>query len=212
MQIEDTAQEKVLIKRQVLHTSKYEKDIIQYAKKKVSEHYQQSQEEKEHLYQVAYQHGYNNGVKQLLNDFIAALEKSEKAFQKQVNKSQEKLEQLLIELFSDERLKEIIACYFINQHKELDNITLHLPIDIQHYLENWTSEIHIVTHTINESIALEVDNEIHYFSPLISAKNTLPHIFSVPTRCQILNEQKVAYQKLIEKIQREGNNDDDIHE
>ncbi len=40
--------------------------------------------------------------------------------------------------------------------------------------------------TADNTIALEVDNRITYFSPVIASKNIFPHVFSVPTQCQIL--------------------------
>lgn len=50
LQVMATSQEKVLIKRQVLNAEKYEKNILQYAKKKTADLYQQTQENKAHLY------------------------------------------------------------------------------------------------------------------------------------------------------------------
>lgn len=208
-QIMATAQEKVLIKKQVLNASKYEKSIIQYAKKKSNRLYQHAQENEAILQKAAYQQGYNDGLKQLLHDFIAGLEHSIIAFQEQVNQSQVRLENLLMSLFNDDRLKEIIAHYFAQSPEIASKTTLHLPAQTHANLNDIKQNITILTHADYESIALETNNQICYFSPSIATKNTLPQIFSIPVRCQILDEQKVAYQKLIERINAEKENNDD---
>ncbi|EPL6454667.1 MULTISPECIES: hypothetical protein [Providencia] len=209
LQVMATSQEKVLIKRQVLNAEKYEKNILQYAKKKTADLYQQTQENKAHLYKIAYQQGYNDGVKQLLHDFIAGLEHSKIAFQEQVNQSQVRLENLLMSLFNDDRLKDIIAHYFAHSPEIASKTTLHLPAQIHANLNDIKQNITILPHSDYESIALEANNQICYFSPSIATKNTLPQIFSIPARCQILDEQKMAYQKLIDRINIEKDNNED---
>ncbi|TOM54481.1 hypothetical protein CGH73_28650, partial [Vibrio parahaemolyticus] len=67
--------------------------------------------EKESIYQTAYQQGYNDGAKQLLADFIESLNNSEIALQKRLSQSAEQLETLLVKLFSDPRIKDIVADY-----------------------------------------------------------------------------------------------------
>ncbi|MEQ4676056.1 hypothetical protein ABN063_15955 [Providencia vermicola] len=208
-QIMTMAQEKVLIKKQVLTAFKYKKSIIQYAKKKSNDLYQHAQESVLQLHKTAYQQGYDDGIKQLLHNFIATLEHSEITFQEQVNQSQKKLENLLMVLFDDDRLKEIVAHYFAQKSKMTSKITLHLPANMQSNLNITKQNITILSHTDYGSIALESNNQIYDFSPSIATKNTLPQIFSIPTRCQILNERKIAYQKLIEKIHTENPKNED---
>jgi len=204
-----TAKEKVLIKRQVLNAEKYEKNLLHYARKKTAGLYQHAQENNTHLRKMAYQQGYDDGVKQLLHDFIAGLEHSKNAFQEQVNQSQTRLENLLMSMFNDNRLKDIIAHYFAQSPEITSKTTLHLPAQIHVNLNEIKQNITILTHDDYESIALEVNNQICYFSPSIATKNTLPQIFTIPVRCQILDEQKVAYQKLIERINAEKENNED---
>lgn len=199
-----TAQEKVLIKKQVLTAFKYKKSIIQYAKKKSNDLYLHAQENVLQLQKTAYQQGYDDGIKQLLHDFIARLEHSEITFQEQVNQSQKKLENLLMTMFGDDRLTEIIAHYFTQKSGMTSKVTLHLPANVQPNLNITKQNITILSHADYGSIALESNNQIFDFSPSIATKNTLPQIFAIPTRCQILNERKIAYQKLIEKIHTEN--------
>ncbi|EPL9570113.1 hypothetical protein MMK73_002190, partial [Providencia rettgeri] len=125
-----TAKEKVLIKRQVLNAEKYEKNLLHYARKKTAGLYQHAQENNTHLRKMAYQQGYDDGVKQLLHDFIAGLEHSKNAFQEQVNQSQTRLENLLMSMFNDNRLKDIIAHYFAQSPEITSKTTLHLPAQI----------------------------------------------------------------------------------
>lgn len=112
-------------------------------------------------------------------------------------------------LFNDDRLKDIIAHYFAQSPEVTSKTTLHLPAHMQTNLNDIKQNITVLPHTDYESIALEANNQICYFSPSIATKNTLPQIFSIPVRCQILDEQKIVYQKLIERINTEKKNDED---
>lgn len=210
--IEHTLQEKVLIKKRALSASKYEKKTIQYAQEKANDCYQQAIKEKENIYQTAYQQGYNDGAKQLLDDFINGLEKSGAAYQQNISQSEKHLEKLLMELFNDIRIKEIIAHYFMGQLEDPNSINLHLPVNIQQNLKNHLSGIKICPNTQSDAIALESNNEICYFSPLIAAKNTLPQIYSVSARCQILEKHKIAYQQLSVLIDNSRGKDDNTSE
>lgn len=198
--IKDTVQEKVLIKKRVLSASKYQKAIIKYAQKKVNNIYQQAVSEQEDIYQSAYQQGYNDGAKQLLADFLVSLEKNEKAFQKQVKKSAEILEKLLIKFFSDDRIKEVVAHHFLLQQEKPRKSQIYLPAEMQHILSTQYPELKIQADIASDTIALECNNEIFYFSPNIAAKNTLPQIFSGASRCQLLEKRKASYQKLIKLL------------
>ncbi|ENG4186115.1 hypothetical protein ABT230_002918 [Providencia rettgeri] len=195
--VKETSQERVLIKKRALSASQYQKNVIQYAQSKANDYYQQAVSEKESIYQTAYQQGYNDGAKQLLADFIESLNNSEIALQKRLSQSAEQLETLLVKLFSDPHIKDIVADYFLHQQENPCNINLHLPADMQPFLKEQHSGIQVQTNTSSTTIALEVDNKICYFSPSIAAKNTLPQIFSVANRCQIIEKRKKAYQALI---------------
>lgn len=198
--IKDTAQENVLIRKRVLDASKYQKRVTQHAKKCANTEYQQMVTEKESIYQIAYQQGYNDGTKQLLADFINGINNCENSFQKRVTQSAEQLENLLMALFNDARIKEIVAHYFLQKNEATNHVHLHVPVNMRSALNNQYPEIQIQTSENDNVIALETGNEICYFSPLVSAKNTLPHVFSIEKRCQILEQHKESYQKLIELL------------
>lgn len=198
--VKDTAQEKVLIKKRPLNASKYQKTVIEYAQKKANDLYQQAVTEKTEIYQIAYQQGYNDGIKQLLADFLICIDKSEDAFQNQVKQSSERLEALLVNFFSDMRVKEIVAHYFLLQQEKTRHHQIHLPANMQHIFSDQYPELTIESNSSSDTIALEFNNEICYFSPNIAAKNTLPQIFSVSSRCQLLKEHKANYQKFIELL------------
>lgn len=198
--IKDTLQEKVLIKQRVLNASKYQKNIIKYAQKKVNNIYQQAVSEQEDIYQTAYQQGYNDGAKQLLADFLMGIDENEKAFQKQVKKSVELLEKLLIRFFSDDRIKEIVAHHFVLQQEKLSHSQIYLPANMQQILSTLYPDLKTQADTTNDTIALEFNNEIFYFSPKVATKNIFPQIFSVASRCQLLEKRKANYQKLTELL------------
>lgn len=198
--IKDTAKENVLIKKRVLNASRYQKQVIQHAKKCANIDYQKMISEKESIYQIAYQQGYNDGVKTLLTDFINEIKNCETTLQKQVIQSAEQLENLLMELFNDLRIKEIVAHHFLQKNEAMSHIQLHVPVNMQSALNSQYPEIQIQTSENDNVIALEAGNEICYFSPHTSAKNTLPHIFSIENRCQILKQHKESYQTLIELL------------
>ena len=195
-EIKQTMSEKILIKHQVLSADKYCRTVTQQVKKKANEYYQQAKQEQEAIYQTAYQQGYNEGVKQLLTDFIHTLETSEIQYQENVSQSKKQLVQILNDFFGDNHIQEIVALYFEKQHQKVADITLHLPTKMQSRFVGNNSDMKLATST-NNTIALEVNNKITYFSPVVASKNILPHIFSVPTQCQILQEHKNAHQNLI---------------
>ncbi|MEX0422708.1 hypothetical protein KDV38_03020 [Providencia rettgeri] len=197
--VKQTMSEKVLIKYQALSADRYHRVITQQAKKKASELYQQTKQQQEAIYQVAYQQGYNDGIKQLLTDFIHAVETSEIQYQENTSQSKEQLMQVLNNIFGDNHLQETVAAYFEKQYAKTANTTLHLPEKIQTRITISGSGMKLST-TADNTIALEVDNKITYFSPAIASKNIFPHVFSVPTQCQILKMHKKAYQNLITTI------------
>ncbi|HBO23389.1 hypothetical protein [Providencia sp.] len=209
--IKQTVAEKVLIKHQVLSTDKYRKAVTQQAQKKANEYYQQAKQEQEALYQTAYQHGYNEGIKQLLADFINVLATSEKQYQEKAHESESQLTKLLTDFFADNRLQEIVALYFEKQQHKAADIALHLPANLQSRFAENCADLKLLTSTEN-TIALEVDNKITYFSPSVATKNILPHVFSVPTQCQILQERKNAYQNLIELMNLTEERNDDANQ
>ncbi|WP_272687479.1 hypothetical protein [Providencia sp. PROV149] len=89
--IQQTAREKVLIKHNTISAFRYAKHITKQAHKQVTENYQKAQQEIEHIRHVAYQQGYQDGLKQLLSNMIESIEMSEKRFQQQLSQSKEQL-------------------------------------------------------------------------------------------------------------------------
>ncbi|HHE6471050.1 TPA: hypothetical protein ACPFI9_003719 [Providencia rettgeri] len=199
LNVKQTMSEKVLIKHQVLSTDKYCKTVTQQAKKKANTYYQEAQQQQQAIHQIAYQQGYNDGIKQLLTDFIHAIETSEIQYQENVGQSEKQLVKILNGIFADPHLQETVARYFEKQDSKMTNMTLHLPAKIHARLEENISRLKLSTTTDN-TLALEVDNKITYFSPSIASKNILPHVFSVPIQCQILQIHKKTYQNLIARI------------
>lgn len=199
LNVKQTMSEKVLIKYQALRSDKYCQAIIQQAKKKANGHYQQAQQQQDAIYQSAYQQGYNDGISQLLTDFIQVLATSEVQYQEKVSQSEKQLVKILKDIFTDDHLQEMVAHYFKKQTPKMADITLHLPEKVQARLAESGIDIKL-SPTTNNTLALEVDNKITYFSPNVAAKNILPHVFSVPTQCQILQMHKDAYHNLIANI------------
>ncbi|BBU99642.1 hypothetical protein AB6H26_18445 [Providencia hangzhouensis] len=197
--VKQTMSEKVLIKYQALSADRYHTIITQQAQKKASELYKQTKQQQEAIYQTAYQQGYNDGIKQLLTDFIHAVETSEIQYQENISQSKEQLMKILNDIFGDNHLQETVATYFERQCAKTTNTTLHLPEKMQTRITIGGSDMKFST-TADNTIALEVDNRITYFSPVIASKNIFPHVFSVPTQCQILKMHKNAYQNLITTI------------
>ncbi|MBO1915911.1 hypothetical protein J4727_04035 [Providencia rettgeri] len=95
--------------------------------KKASELYKQAKQQQEAIYQTAYQQGYNDGIKQLLTDFIHAVETSEIQYQENISQSKEQLMKILNDIFGDNHLQETVATYFERQCAKTTNTTLHLP-------------------------------------------------------------------------------------
>lgn len=208
--VKQTMSENVLIKYHALSADRYHKNVTQQAQKKASAYYQQAKQQQEYIYQTAYQQGYHDGINQLLTDFIHILETSEIQYQKNVAQSKEQLIKILNDIFGDHHLQETVVRYFEKQYTKMANVTLHLPAKIQARVTRSGSDIKLSTTTDN-TIALEVDNKITYFSPIIATKNILPHVLSIPAQCQILDLHKKAYQDLITTINltQEKHNDAD---
>ncbi|EMG6528896.1 hypothetical protein AB7W58_00470 [Providencia rettgeri] len=197
--VKQTMSEKVLIKYQALSADRYHKTMTQQAQKKASEYYQQAKQQQETIYQSAYQQGYYDGIKQLLTDFIHVLETSEIQYQENTSQSKEQLMKILNDIFGNNELQEVVAVYFEKQYAKVTNTTLHLPAKMQTRIAQSGSDMKFSTAADN-TIALEVDNKITYFSPITASKNIFPHVFSVPTQCQILKMHKKTYQNLITTI------------
>ncbi|WP_140181132.1 hypothetical protein [Providencia stuartii] len=204
--IQQTALEKVLIKHEALNALSYAKRIEEQARKYATESYQQAQNEAKAITQIAYQQGYRDGLKQLLTDMIESLNNSEKRYQQKRQQSQELLLQQLASLFHDPHLQEIIANYLIQKEQEDNQVTFHLPEELQKKLRRDNSHLKCRT-SLDGDIALETNNKIIHFSPTIAAQYVLPNILSIPSRCQLLIEQKSAYQKMLNLFNK-GNDDD----
>ncbi|AJI81859.1 invasion protein OrgB [Yersinia enterocolitica] len=215
--IRQTALEKVLIKHQVMKASRYEKTLTAQAKKQASEHCQQAQQEAEEIQRIAYQQGYQDGLQKLLADLLLGLESSQRQYQQTLASSEARLQTLLEEMFSDPRMYEIVSDHFIRQHSESLQIQIHLPPSLLKKLKPTLAEMQHITVLggAEESIALEVNNEILHFSPESAAQRTLPHILSLPARCTILQSRKALYSKLSEQFghsgERHDNYDDSLH-
>ncbi|WP_272666194.1 hypothetical protein [Providencia sp. PROV174] len=106
---------------------------------------------------------------------------------------------ILNDIFGNNELQEMVAAYFEKQYAKVANTTLHLPTRMQARIAQSGSDMKLSTAADN-TIALEVDNKITYFSPITASKNIFPHVFSVPTQCQILKMHKKVYQNLITTI------------
>ncbi|MEW2739149.1 hypothetical protein [Providencia sp. PROV130] len=215
LNVKQTMSEKVLIKYHALRADRYHKTITQKAKKKANEYYQQAKQQQETIYQSAYQQGYYDGIKQLLTDFIHVLETSEIQYQENTSQSKEQLMKILNDIFGNNELQEMVAVYFEKQYAKMTNTTLHLPAKMQARITRSGSDMKFST-TADNTIALEVDNKITYFSPITASKNIFSHVFSVPTQCQILKMHKKAYHNLIATINsiqgKHNDADDSTHE
>ncbi|HHR6142162.1 TPA: hypothetical protein ACS72N_002484 [Providencia alcalifaciens] len=197
--IQQTIIEDVLIKHHALNSNRYAQSVIKHAQHKAKDHIQHAQQSEETLYTTAYQHGYQDGLQQLLQDFIAVLEASEKQYQYTVSKTEERLTKVLTHLFADLRLQEIIAEYFIQLQPETAKTQLHLPTELQTTLGKKINGIKTLN-SQNNHISLEVGNKITHFSPDVAAKNIQPQILSISARCQIQQQHKEAYSRLIQQL------------
>ncbi|MGE4802863.1 HrpE/YscL family type III secretion apparatus protein [Yersinia hibernica] len=200
--IRQTAQEKVLIKHQAMKASRYQKVLITQAKKQAAEHCQLAQQEAQEIRHIAYQQGYQQGLQKLLADLLLGLESSQRQYQQALASSEEQLQTLLTEIFSDTRMYEIVSDHFIRQHPEYPQTQIHLPPSLLHKLKPTLAEIkHLTILSGSEkSIALEIDNEILHFSPESATQRILPHILSLPARCTILQTQQVLYRNFSEQL------------
>lgn len=204
--IRQTAVEKVLIKHQAMKASRYQKVLITQARKQAAEHCQQAQQEAEEIQRIAYQQGYQDGLQKLLADLVLGLESSQRQYQQALANSEARLQTLLEEMFSDPRTYEIVSDHLVRQHPESTQIQMHLPPSLLKKLKPALAEIQHITVLggSEQSIALEVNNEILHFSPQSAAQRTLPHILSLPARCTILQSKKALYQKFSEQLSQSG--------
>ncbi|HDL6961231.1 TPA: hypothetical protein PXM28_000440 [Yersinia enterocolitica] len=215
--IRQTAVEKVLIRHQAMKASRYQKIVTAQARKQATEHCQQAQQEAEEIQRIAYQQGYQDGLKMLLADLLLGLESSQRQYQQALASSEARLQELLEEMFSDPRIYEIVSDHLVRQHPESTQIQMHLPPSLLKKLKPALAEIqHIsVIGGAEQSIALEVNNEIIHFSPQTAAQRTLPHILSLPARCTILQSKKALYHTFSEQFGHSGephdNFDDSLH-
>lgn len=200
--------ENVLVKHQVLSTNQYTQAVIKQAQQKANDCHQQSQLAQEAIHTIAYQQGYQDGLTQLLHDFIDAIETSEKEYQRTISQTESHLVNLLTSLFSDERLQLIVAEYFVQSYNHGSNARLHIPAKLQAKIPNNLVGLTVIP-TPNNTIAFEIDNKITYFSPLTTTKKILPQIFSISTRCQIQQQHKKAYRNLIKQLQVMDNHNED---
>ncbi|WP_272521914.1 hypothetical protein [Providencia sp. PROV202] len=198
--IQQTLIENVLIKHPVLDTNRYVQSVVKQAHQKATAHVQQAQQSEKSIHAIAYQQGYQDGLTQLLNDFIGALNDSEAQYQNKVSQTEHQLTQLLIGLFTDLRLQEIVAEHFAQLQSESRHVQLHIPASLQAKISSRANGAKICTSPDN-SITLEVNNEITQFTPKLAAEKVLPHIFPISTRCLTLQQHKQAYALLIQQKQ-----------
>lgn len=212
LDIRQTAVEKVLIKHQAIKASRYQKIVTAQARKQATEYCQLAQQEAEEIQRIAYQQGYQDGLQKLLADLLLGLESSQRQYQQAVASSEARLQTQLEEMFGDPRMYEIISEHFIRQHPESTRIQMHLPPSLLKKLKPVLVKIqHInVVGGTEESIALEVNNEILHFSPQSAAQRTLPHILSLPARCTILQSKRALYQKFSEQFSQSGDAHDNF--
>ncbi|CNH90219.1 hypothetical protein [Yersinia mollaretii] len=211
--IRQTAQEKVLIKHQAMKASRFKKILTQQAKKQAAEICQSAQQEAAEIQRVAYQEGYQHGLQKLLMDLVHGLESSQSQYQQMLARSEARLQTLLADVFSDSRVYEIVSDHFIRLHPESPQIQMYLPPALLKKLKPALAEIqHIaVLAGAEECVALEVDNEILHFSPDGAAQSSLPHIFTLSARCNILQARKEMYRKFSEQLSQSGEHDDHHH-
>lgn len=167
--IQQTLIENVLIKYPVLDTNRYAQSVVKQAHQKAKAHVQQAQQSEKSIHTIAYQQGYQDGLTQLLNDFIGALNDSEAQYQNQVSQTESQLTQLLIGLFTDARLQEIVVEHFAQLQSEARHVQLHIPTSLQTKISTRANGAKICTSPDN-SITLEVNNEITQFSPKLAAE------------------------------------------
>ncbi|QHB33889.1 hypothetical protein F0T03_18130 [Yersinia canariae] len=200
--IRQTAQEKVLIKHQAMKASRYQKVLITQAQKKAAEHCQLAQQEAQEIRHIAYQQGYQDGLQKLLTDLLHGLESSQRQYQKALASSEEQLQILLAEIFSDSRMYEIVSDHFIRLHPEYPQTQIHLPPSLLNKLKPALAGMQHITIVSGseECIALEVNNEILHFSPESAAQRILPSVLSLPARCTILLTKKTLYRKFSQQF------------
>lgn len=197
---QQTLIENVLIKHRILDTNRYAQNVVKQAHQKANAHIQQALQSEKEIHTIAYQQGYQDGLTQLLNDFIGVLDDSEALYQKIANQTESQLTQLLASLFADLRLQEIVVEHFAKLHLEGRHVRLHIPTSLQTKINTRTNSTTICTSPDN-TITLEVDNKITQFTPKLAAEKVLPHIFPIATRCQLLQQHKQAYALLLQQKQ-----------
>lgn len=200
--IRHTAQEKVLIKHQAIKASRYHKVLIAQARKKAVEHCLQAQKEAEEIQRVAYQQGYQDGLRTLLTDLIKGLESSQHQYQQAVARTEAQVQALLGEIFCDPRISEIVCEYFLRLNPQTLPINMYLPPSLVKRMKLTPEQMQHVTiiSGTEGSIALEVNNEILHFSPAGALHRTLPRILSLSSQCKILQTRKDLYHKYTEQF------------
>ncbi|MBS3050422.1 hypothetical protein [Enterobacter mori] len=209
-----TATEKVLIKHVALKANRYQKKLLHKAQKGASALYNQAQQEAQIIQDSAWQQGYQDGVTHLLTDLVDGLEQCQRLYRQTLERNESKLEALLTKIFSDVRLQSIINDYFISQPLKQTEIKLYVPEVLFEKLKCGQPTKQNVTLLVsqNNSIVLEVDNEIIQFCPARAAQQTLPRILSLPARCNILQARKKYYKELAEFIsQTRETNESEYH-
>ncbi|WP_019211442.1 hypothetical protein [Yersinia massiliensis] len=204
--VQQTAQEKVLIKHQVMKASRFKKMLTEQARKKTAETCQLAQQEANEIHRVAYQEGYQHGLQKLLADLLQGLESSQNQYQQMLLRSEAKLQTLLADIFGDMRVYEIVSEHFIQLHPESSPIQIYLPPALLQKLKPALAQKQHITALASEktSIALEIDNEILHFSPESAVQSTQPHIFTPSVRCTILQSKKDMYRNLSEQLSQSG--------
>ncbi|ATM88340.1 MULTISPECIES: hypothetical protein [Yersinia] len=211
--IHQTAQEKVLIKHQVMKASRFKKMLTEQARKQAATTCQIAQQEANEIRRIAYQEGYQHGLQKLLADLLQGLESSQNQYQQILLRSEAKLQKLLAEIFSDKRVFEIVSEHFLQLHPESSPIQIYLPPALLKKLKPALAQRQHINALAGaeESIALEIDNEIIHFSPESAVQNTIPHIFTPSARCTILQARKDMYHNLTEQLSQSGALNDSTH-
>lgn len=204
--IRHTALEKVLIKHQAIKANRYHNILIAQARKQAAGHCQQAQQEAEKIRRVAYEQGYQDGLRTLLADLIKGLEANKDQYQQAVASTEAQLQALLVEIFGDTRIFEIVSEYFLRLHPETLQINMYLPPSLVKKMEfpqEQTQHVTIIGGP-EGSITLEVDKEILHFSPAGAVQRILPQVLSLSSQCNILQARKKMYHKYIQQLSQPG--------
>lgn len=141
---------------------------------------------------------------------LQGIELSQRQYQQALTHSQTQLHTILIELFNEPRMYEIISYDFINLQLDAPQITLHVPPGLMNRLKPIFPEIqHITVRSgAEDSLAMETSDEILHFSPTNAAQLMLPKLLPMPLRCKILGARNTCYQQLAGLVNLTGNKDD----